>query len=136
MSLTWPQGYLAYLESAHLLHCLEALWEDHHYQRRPELFPLLKQKLTELPDIMEHHFEHCVDVLRQQLMCNANSGVVTFRWVEGISGPYPEFSSKHVCRDYESLLDWSETRKASHDGLYGHDWKPPVDGVVKLAKAP
>jgi hypothetical protein len=93
------------------------------------------QKIAELPDIMEHHFEHCVDVLRQQLMCTADPGMVTFRWVEGISGPYPEFKTKHVCRDYEALLGWGEGRKAEPKFMEEYGWPVPGD-AIKLAKAP
>lgn len=95
-------GYLAYLESAHQLHCLEALWENHHYANHAHLFPDLTEKLRMPPDIMKSHYEHCVDVIRNQLMCTADSQLVTFRWVEGVHGPYPYFNTKHQCEEAET----------------------------------
>ncbi|KAF2841968.1 hypothetical protein M501DRAFT_905644, partial [Patellaria atrata CBS 101060] len=58
------------------------------------------------------HFENCVDVIRNRLMCTADSQLVTFRWIEKVSGPYPFFDTKRVCHDYEALLEWTEVRKA------------------------
>jgi Mycotoxin biosynthesis protein UstYa len=129
------QGYLAYLESAHQLHCLQALWEDHHFAKYPHLFPGLAEKLRTQPNITEYHYEHCVDVIRNRLMCTADSQLVTFRWVEGVSGPYPYFNTKHTCNNYEALLEWDQSRWADKEMLEGYGWHPPND-AVKLKKAP
>src|ERR1700753_4123246 len=129
------QGYIAHLESVHQIHCLQALWEDHHYHKYPELFPGHGKMLRELPEITERHFEHCVDVIRNRLMCTADTQLVTFRWVEGISGPYPYFNTNHMCRNYEDLLEWDKMRQPDMNLYRGYDWKPPAD-AVKLKKAP
>ncbi|OCK85552.1 hypothetical protein K432DRAFT_342938 [Lepidopterella palustris CBS 459.81] len=128
-------GYIGYLESAHQIHCLYALWEDHHFRTHPELFPNFAMKLRTQPNITEWHFEHCVDVLRNRLMCTADDQIVTFRWVKGVSGPYPYFNTKHECRDYEALLEWDEERRADKNMLEGYKWPVPED-AVKLTHAP
>jgi hypothetical protein len=129
------QGYLAYLESAHQIHCLQAIWEDHHFAKYPELFPLLVQKKKEDPFIDEMHFEHCVDVIRNRLMCTSDSQLVTFRWVEGVSGPYPYFNTEHTCRSYEELLEWDRERSVEKEKMMGYKWDPPKDAVM-LKTAP
>ncbi|KAF2804554.1 uncharacterized protein BDZ99DRAFT_397559 [Mytilinidion resinicola] len=131
-------GYVAYLESAHQLHCLQALWEDHHWNTKPHLrhlFPVLATKLATEPDITEAHFEHCVDVLRNRLMCTADASLVTFRWVKGVSGPYPYFNTKHECRSYEGLLGWDRERRPGDKFPDGYPWPKP-DGVSELERAP
>lgn len=37
------------------------------------------------------HVDHCIDMLRQVLMCNADTGVVTFSWVSCELYKYPPF---------------------------------------------
>ena len=69
-SVQWPKsaggGYIAYLESAHQLHCLQSLWMRHHYDKNPdlEIYKEMREKIESMPDIEEAHFEHCVDVIR------------------------------------------------------------------------
>ena len=72
-SVQWPKstggGYIAFLESAHQLHCLQSLWMRHHYDKNPDLpiYAEMREKIESMPDIEEAHFEHCVDVIRYVL---------------------------------------------------------------------
>ena len=119
------QGYVGYLESAHQLHCLQAIWGRHHYDKDPEnpLYAHMAAKIKEMPDIEEAHLEHCVDVIRQRLMCTADASIVTFRWVKGLSTPYPNFHTGHTCADYKGLLGWAEGRKADMSKVEGWDYR-------------
>jgi hypothetical protein len=42
-------------------------------------------------------------------MCHADAGIVTAHWIEQRNRPWPDFNTKHVCKDFNGLLDW--TRK-------------------------
>lgn len=59
-------GYLAQLEGLHALHCLCVLWYDYHSEEIPET---KKSKLKNSRHY-EAHYENCVDLLRQSLMCD------------------------------------------------------------------
>lgn len=52
--------------------------------------------------------DHCVDMLRQHILCNADVGLVTNDWVKGHKTPYPDFSNWHRCRDVEKIWEWNE----------------------------
>jgi hypothetical protein len=54
-------------------------------------------------DFFDHH-NHCADMLRQKLMCDASSALVMFNWVEGHSHPHPNFNVEHKCRNYDELI--------------------------------
>ncbi len=58
---------------------------------------------------------HCVDVLRQQLMCTADVGVVPFIWVakEETDEPHilPDFSTVHRCRDFDAIREWGRSHQ-------------------------
>lgn len=117
------------LESAHYVHCLNSIWQHHHLS----YFPDVQAEQRSRPEVDELHFEHCIDMLRQKLMCDADPGIITFRWVEGKTGPYPDFNTKHKCQDYQSLLDWNQARRVDIDD--DRVWTIP-DDAVKLPYAP
>jgi Mycotoxin biosynthesis protein UstYa len=55
-------------------------------------------------------------------MCDADTGVITYEWVEGFSDPYPNFNTRHTCRNYDKLVDW----------YYDHQVHAKKDGVTRL----
>ncbi|ORY67104.1 uncharacterized protein BCR38DRAFT_387461 [Pseudomassariella vexata] len=112
-------GYMGYVESSHQLHCLHTLWATKHLIKYPELFPNMLAKQQEDPELEDAHFEHCVDVVRQRLMCTADPAIVTFQWIMGLPRPYPNFHTGHMCTDYGALRDWTDRRAADLDKLEG-----------------
>ncbi|KAE9367279.1 hypothetical protein N431DRAFT_320380, partial [Stipitochalara longipes BDJ] len=75
-------GYMATLEIFHQIHCLVSAY----------------------PDVMRNHLDHCIEIIRQVLMCNADLGLITFHWVKDNPTPYPDFNTWHTCRDPEAIL--------------------------------
>lgn len=101
---------MAQVEAVHQLHCLFALWKDHHIQ----YFEHELSQRAESPAYYETHYEHCVDIIRQRLMCTADPGMVTFRWVEGEDTlTEPDFNTLHYCRSFDGLLDWNKANAAN-----------------------
>jgi hypothetical protein len=52
------------------------------------------------------HLGHCVDILLQNLKCNANTDLLTLSWMEHRDRPWSDFSVNHQCRDFETLVKW------------------------------
>ncbi|KAF8892789.1 hypothetical protein CPB84DRAFT_1783550 [Gymnopilus junonius] len=50
---------------------------------------------------------HCIDNLRQYMMCQADTAIITFR---GFSSEYPDFNTKHQCRKFEKVIAWQKDR--------------------------
>ncbi|KAJ7092102.1 hypothetical protein C8R43DRAFT_908184, partial [Mycena crocata] len=40
--------------------------------------------------------DHCIEMLRQNSMCTADVGMITYEWVKNWSNPYPDFSHSVV----------------------------------------
>ena len=61
--------------------------------------------LTTLPSA------HCLDIVRQQLMCTVDIGVLGQVWFQPSMSEYPEayvdFNTKHVCRDFDAVRNWA-----------------------------
>lgn len=58
------------------------------------------------------HRGHCIHMLLQVLMCNADVGIITHNWVrdERYDGPkiraFPDFSVQKTCRDFDGIVGW------------------------------
>ncbi|KAL2010040.1 hypothetical protein VTN00DRAFT_5847 [Thermoascus crustaceus] len=95
-------GYMANLAVFHQLHCLKTIWQYtylEYYKSRNELFSK--------PEVeIHHHLDHCVDLLRQALMCNPDTSIITFKSVEMQALPVPEYGLPRRCRDFEGILQW------------------------------
>ncbi|KAF2245318.1 hypothetical protein BU26DRAFT_409759, partial [Trematosphaeria pertusa] len=88
--------YMANLEVFHTAHCLNML--------RKMIYP---EYYGVYGAAERGHLEHCVETIRQALMCNMGMGLVTFHWVEGLEEPYSDYNTYHQCRDPDAVLDWA-----------------------------
>jgi hypothetical protein len=83
------------------------------------------------------HLDHCTDMLRQKLMCDADANVVTYNWIKRHLAPKPNFNVQHQCRDYERLLQI--TAKQKLDGSkFENGWilRPLDRSVVEFEQPP
>lgn len=106
-----PDAYVAELDVLHQIHCLSALRRDvyfSHYfgEKYPNGVP------SELHRV---HSDHCIYVLLQSLMCNANLDVITLDWVEGQKHPFPDFSINRKCMNFEAVLEWQHENKVDRE---------------------
>ncbi len=57
--------------------------------------------------------DHCADLLRQALMCNADTSIITFQWTKESELPRPNYNLERTCRDYEHILQWGLSHQAN-----------------------
>ncbi|KAL0939909.1 uncharacterized protein CTRU02_206519 [Colletotrichum truncatum] len=124
-------GYLAMLEVFHLLHCLNSLrmglfYNYDHYKFLDEGVP---------DENIYSHFDHCIDMLRMNLMCYAD--VTPALFVDPLSNPLrrdalPNWSSMHTCRDFDAILEWNKHGPRSvrwRDAGANPSWNPDLEGA-------
>ncbi|KXT14331.1 hypothetical protein AC579_4009 [Pseudocercospora musae] len=129
-------GYPANIEGLHHLHCLnlirQTLYWNYPYYRslgqgpfKNEAFIVKKHASQSFSKSLSHssvfpadaHIDlaHCVDILRQQLMCTIDIGVMGQIWwlLGGDDGPQPfvDFNTKHICRNFEDVRRWAKERQ-------------------------
>ncbi|KAJ8060844.1 hypothetical protein OCU04_009928 [Sclerotinia nivalis] len=103
-------GYPANLEGLKQLRCLnllrQGLWYNFdYYQKKGE--GAFKNDSPKL----KLHVSHCLDLLRQQLMCTVDIGVMGQVWVHPETPEaYVDFNTKHRCRDFDAVRDWAKER--------------------------
>ncbi|PHH79282.1 hypothetical protein CDD82_2496 [Ophiocordyceps australis] len=116
-------GYLAVTIGTHHIHCLHYIWQDHHM----DSFPDTAADKAGAPEMYERHYEHCVDFLRQGIMCNFDPGIIPYHWVRNHNQPTPDGSTRHKCVNWEYLQDWLKSRAVEMPE--GFKWRQPPDAV-------
>ncbi|KAF2205680.1 hypothetical protein GQ43DRAFT_406962 [Delitschia confertaspora ATCC 74209] len=89
-------GYFVTLDVYHQLHCLKYL---RHYVH-PEYYTINEPNIAE-------HVDHCLDTLRQYIMCNADVALNTYTWKPNYARPWPVFTTEHECVNWEALHSWA-----------------------------
>jgi hypothetical protein len=131
---TGETGYRVGLEVFHQLHCLNLLrmatypnyypkvsWSD--MNDKPEtvrshlgtfivycLFASTEQQLTTNKD-------HCIEILRMNLMCLSDVNVFTFHDTPGRKGAWPDYESHHVCRNFDQIKQWANDNAMPYEDV-------------------
>ena len=104
----WPEeaggGHVASVEVFHHLHCLNFIRKSTYraYYNDKDI------SFTESEAKIRRHQDHCIDMIRQAIMCTGDVGLMTYNWVKDNSQPYPDFDTNHRCRNFDRLLEWGE----------------------------
>lgn len=139
------------LDVFHQLHCLVSalLFEDVLYARadlraakdyvrkaleperyggadgRRASFMDKRKATTDLPHVSAgEHVSHCLDMIRQSLMCSADISIISWYMpiassAEHTPNPLPRFDQTRMCRDFDRLRDWARSRTPDAEGLEG-----------------
>ena len=54
--------------------------------------------------------EHCIELLRQGVMCRGDPTLITFHWGHTVKLPQPDFTLQHKCVDWDNLMEWAAER--------------------------
>ncbi|KHN94754.1 uncharacterized protein MAM_07350 [Metarhizium album ARSEF 1941] len=100
-------GFLVNVEGMHHLHCLnlvrKSLYFNYDYYKQ-----LGKHEFVNGDAILRPHITHCLDVIRQVLMCNVDTGVLGQVWANSESPfPFPDFNTNHKCKNYGDVREWA-----------------------------
>lgn len=102
--VTGVEGYRVGLEVFHQLHCINLLrqvtYKDYYMELGNGNFANGEKEL-------QMHTDHCLEILRMNVECNADIGVFTFYMLEGDPLPWPELNSYHKCRNFDAIKDWA-----------------------------
>jgi len=75
---------------------------------RPDYYmPNVPEGEDEDPDIGRKHITHCIDTVRQALMCGADISVYTWQWHEELHSHINTVKNPHVCRNFDKIREWA-----------------------------
>ncbi|GAQ47695.1 hypothetical protein AAWM_06151 [Aspergillus awamori] len=108
--------YLVQLDVWHELHCLNDLRMLLYPERFPGLAGVTNDKgVIDRESIEFRHWDHCVDSIRETLMCHADVAPIPFR----VNFPaskviVPRLATTHTCRNFTKIQEWAKEHKASY----------------------
>ncbi|KAK0114334.1 hypothetical protein ONS95_013826 [Cadophora gregata] len=124
-------GFPANVEGLHHLHCLnllrQALYFNFDYYHK-----LGKGAFSNKDEILRFHVTHCLDTLRQQLMCTADVGVLgQVWWNREKPAAYPDFNTRHKCRNFDDIRQWAFEHQAPEDVPADYLKSPRMEDVYE-----
>ncbi|EME77460.1 uncharacterized protein MYCFIDRAFT_85108 [Pseudocercospora fijiensis CIRAD86] len=100
------EGFPVILQATHDLHCLnelrKSLYFNYDYYRQFHNDTLVS------PSFRIDHTNHCLDNLRERLMCTADVGVNPSVWIRKDDNAL-QFGREHKCHNYESVMQWLDS---------------------------
>ncbi|EFQ34290.1 hypothetical protein CGRA01v4_03887 [Colletotrichum graminicola] len=98
-------------EFSHQLHCVNLLRKTTYFNfdyYRDTGFDFRGRD----EQMIQTHVDHCIEIIRQFVMCHADVGLVASHWIAEANHPWPDFNTNKVCRDFEGILDWTLRHQA------------------------
>ncbi|KAI1909231.1 hypothetical protein LOZ12_005688 [Ophidiomyces ophidiicola] len=100
-----PGHHLAKLAVFHQLHCLDKIRRyvhNDHYNMTDE---------GQSVSIIDH-VDHCIDIIRQVIMCRADTTLITFNHGSGPFSPVePDFDATHTCQNFAEVHTWAKKKE-------------------------
>ncbi|KAF0644777.1 hypothetical protein NXS19_002086 [Fusarium pseudograminearum] len=105
-------GFIVNVEGMHHLHCLNLVRKslyfnyDHYKHMGGHAF-------KNDGEVFRLHVTHCLDTIRQVLMCNVDTGVLGQVWYDKKEpNAFPDFNTKHTCKNYDDIRKWAKSLQA------------------------
>lgn len=96
-------NFIVELDVFHEIHCLnrirKALYPDHYPEMRMD------------DPKNEEHISHCLDSIRQSLMCSSDVSTIVWQWNKTFHQAFPKGNVVHRCRDFEKIKEWALERR-------------------------
>ncbi|THC87813.1 hypothetical protein EYZ11_012739 [Aspergillus tanneri] len=113
-----PGYYVVQLDVFHQLHCLNQLrlkiWGSNPVHSGVAVKSSTDNSTDSDPLGLQEmdHLDHCVDSIRQSLMCSSDISAIIWIWHEESQATRPLANSTHTCRDFEAVRQWALDRQA------------------------
>ncbi|CCM06398.1 uncharacterized protein FIBRA_08657 [Fibroporia radiculosa] len=100
-------GSMGTIDVFHHLHCVNMLRQYSYVEHYPEI----QRDISIRPRFFRDHLDHCLEMLRQNLMCYADTALITYDWVAGVPKPFPNFNTVHQCRNFAKIQEWQRAHR-------------------------
>lgn len=76
------------------------------------------------------HLDHCVENIRQSLVCSADVTPLVWQWVDRVQEVRIMGNIMHKCRDYDKIRQWGLEHRLDHElNFTGFHWEERVERV-------
>ncbi|KFY44951.1 hypothetical protein V494_01240 [Pseudogymnoascus sp. VKM F-4513 (FW-928)] len=81
------------------------LMKNIYHELHPAYYHLDRFTETERAEHQDH-IEHCLHMLKEAIMCQADPTLVTMKWSNSRAVPIGNLTSPHECVNWDSLMEW------------------------------
>ncbi|KAN0116855.1 protein of unknown function (DUF3328) domain containing protein [Hyaloscypha variabilis] len=106
--------YVVSLGVFHQLHCVNHLRKALYPDEYPGLWQYNPDGTVKRDTIISLHWDHCIDILRQTLMCHADVTPMPYFYRARDDNVYSVLASTETCRDYDKIKSWALERQITH----------------------
>jgi hypothetical protein len=85
----------------------------------PEMYP---KNPNQTAENLELHRNHCLEQLRQYVMCHGDITPVPTKYFLGKGGNYVWSDMPHTCRNFDKLRDWMRERHHGPNTVHSIGW--------------
>ncbi|PWI72921.1 hypothetical protein PCL_09936 [Purpureocillium lilacinum] len=131
------QDHFLGIDVFHQLHCLNVIRKA-FYPRRYNVSMVNSDGTIDFLEWM--HVDHCIESLRQSVMCHSDTSTVTFRWSDTSQSLKPRLDSVHMCRNFTKIREWALERHIDVGNKRAHvengqvvDYSSTAPDLYKLA---
>jgi hypothetical protein len=79
-------------------------------------------------DILRLHVTHCLDTVRQVLMCNVDTSILGQVWVNSDKPTaFPDFNTRHMCKNFDAIKAWAGKVEAAPNDELPSDYMAQPD---------
>lgn len=105
----------------HKIHCLNMIRKDVYFDyywldMYPDRVPFERHRW---------HTNHCLYILLQSLMCDANTDLIPQVWMEDYPWPTPDFNINRKCGNLDAVVKWEKEHRVDH---YSKEHMPKPHG--------
>lgn len=101
--------YAVGLSVFHQLHCLNIIRKGLRADYYAD--PLTGAISGILPEDWPDHVSHCLENLRQSVMCASDISLIVWQWVEEANVAAISMDTIHSCRDFDRIVDWAKAHE-------------------------
>jgi len=83
----------------------------------PDYYPQIhgNERGNSIEDLDGLHWSHCIESLRQSLMCSADISPLVWQWVDRVKEVRIMGNIAHTCRNYDKIKEWALQRRVEHE---------------------
>ncbi|KAJ7641088.1 hypothetical protein FB45DRAFT_1053696 [Roridomyces roridus] len=108
--------YIAALDVFHTLHCLNKI----RMALDPDYYPAWRISTANnwIPEQknVTQHISHCVEWLRQSIMCTSDTSVIVWQWDSARNTSVFRSDVAHTCRKFDNVQAWAKERVIHEQG--------------------
>ncbi|KAF5022922.1 hypothetical protein F66182_5041 [Fusarium sp. NRRL 66182] len=126
-------GFIVNVEGLHHLHCLNLLRKSLYFNY-DHYKALGGHAFHNDGEVFRLHLTHCLDTIRQVLMCNTDTSLLGQVWYKKDDPrAFPDFNTKHTCKNYDDVRKWAKKLQAPPPESLPGDYlvSPELDDVLE-----